>query len=162
MTATLTKRDLRDLAAKGCIIGPPPRLPSASIPPPNRPPLQTAQATAGRSWTLRIPGWRPTPLNRLLGHWAKGARRKKADAEMIVFAVMMGGIPAATEKRTVRLHVVWGPGQRKTDKDSFAKSLLDALQLAGAIRGDSERWVSFPEPTYSRGDELVTFITIEE
>jgi hypothetical protein len=114
-----------------------------------------------RGWTIRIPNWHPTLLNKLLGsHWAQAARMKKADMTIISHAAR--GIPAADGKRRLLLHIVLEPNQRAGDPDAYWKSLLDGLVHCGALRNDSREWVECEPPTFSRGAEKVTFVTLEE
>lgn len=115
-------------------------------------------------WTLELPGYHPTPLNQLLGrhHFARG-RLKKQDAEVIGRAVLLYGVPPAAGKRTVRLHLVFGPGERGCDPDAYWKTLLDALVQAGALKDDTRNYVLTPAPPeYSRGESRKSYVTIEE
>ena len=114
-------------------------------------------------WTLEIPGWQPTPLNRLIGyHWATRSKRKVHDAEIVGRAVKVYGIPPATTKRRVSLLVVLPKGKRATDPDSLWKSLLDSLVHAGALKNDSPAWVELAPVRWARGEALETFITLED
>jgi hypothetical protein len=115
------------------------------------------------SWTVTIPGWHPTPLNKLLEcHWAKRGRLKKADYQVLALWCRLAKVPEAAGKRVVRLHVVLGKGQRSPDPDAFGKVLLDGLKACGAIRDDNRQWVECPPPTFSRAKEKATVITLEE
>lgn len=114
------------------------------------------------TWTLAIPGWHPAPINQLLkGRWT-ASKLKDRDRQMIGTAVLAGGIPRATGQRRVRLLVVWPAGQRSVDKDALYKSLLDALVHSGALKNDSAAWCEPERPRYARGEELITFITLED
>lgn len=113
--------------------------------------------------TLEIPGWHPTLLNKLYdGHWAARARLKAADAQTLAAAVLVYAVPPATGKRRVRLHVVLAPRQRAGDPDAYAKSLLDGLVLAGALKDDNRQWCEWERPTFSRGEHAVSYVTLED
>lgn len=113
-------------------------------------------------WTFRIPNWAPTPLNKILygQHWTAGSKHKKADGEII--AHYGRGVPQAVRKRSVSLHVVFPPGKRMPDVDSFWKSALDSLVACGILVNDSAAWCVMEPVQYSRGQTLVTFITVED
>lgn len=114
-------------------------------------------------WTLCIPGWHPTPLNKLLtSHWAAAGRLKDKDKLIVGNAVRAYSIPPADTKRRVELTVIYPKGQRMFDKDAFDKSLHDALVTTGAIKNDSPAWLEAAEPVYARGDSLCSYITIQE
>lgn len=114
-------------------------------------------------WTLCIPGWIPTPLNKLLTrHWAAAGRLKRQDQLTILDAVRAYGVPPADTKRRVELTVIYPKGKRMYDKDAFDKSLHDALVTTGAIKNDSPAWLEAAEPVYARGDSLCSYITIQE
>lgn len=113
-------------------------------------------------WTFRIPNWAPTPLNKILygRHWTTGSKHKKADGEIV--AHYGRGVPGAVRKRSVGLHVVFPPGKRMPDVDAFWKSALDSLVACGILVNDSDAWCVMEPVQYSRGQTLVTFITVED
>ena len=113
-------------------------------------------------YTIHIPRWRPTPLNKLLsGHWSKAARLKKADKHMIWSHSLL--VPKATGKRRVDLHVILGPGMRRTDVDSMWKSGLDGLVAAGMLIDDTTEWTELGSVTFGRNKaEGSTVITLTE
>ena len=113
-------------------------------------------------WTMEIPGWMPTTLNEMKGHWAKGHRLKQNDKEVVWLAVRQGGVPAATTRRKVSMLIVLSKGQRTPDPDAFDKSLRDALVACGALKNDSAKWVVGEDPRFARGKSLVTFLTLED
>ncbi len=117
---------------------------------------------AGIAFTFRIPNWCPTPLNKILygKHWSDGARLKKSDSGVI--AHYSRNVPKASQKRSVSLHVVFPKGKRMPDVDAYAKTLLDALKNCGLLVNDSSAWCVMHPVSYSRGESLVTFITIED
>lgn len=112
---------------------------------------------------LYIPGWQPTPLNRLLGgHWGRAAQRKAHDRDVLGRAVLAHGVPRAETRRLVEVRVILPKGQRACDPDALWKSLCDGLVQAGALVNDSSRWVRLGEVRYARGEELETFILLED
>ncbi len=72
------------------------------------------------------------------------------------------GVPKASGKRVVSMHVVFPPRKRMPDVDSLWKSLLDSLVHAGLLVNDSAAWASMSPVAYSRGESLTTFITVED
>lgn len=113
-------------------------------------------------WTFRVPDWCPTPLNKILygRHWTTGAKHKKSDAEIV--AHYGRNVPKASQKRAVSLHVVFPPGKRMPDVDAYAKSLLDCLVHCGLLVNDSAAWCVLNPVAYSRGQALVSFVTVED
>ena len=112
-------------------------------------------------YTIKIPNWRPTPLNQIMGaHWAVGHKRKKADANII--RCYTRHLPTAECKRVVSLKMILGKGQRKFDDDAPWKSLLDALVQAKMLVDDSPKWCAFTAPEYERGEMPYTIITLTD
>lgn len=112
-------------------------------------------------WTFRIPNWSPTPVNKLYDHhWASRRKHKKSDAEIV--AHYGRGVPKASQKRAVSLHVVFPSGKRMPDVDAYAKSLLDALVHFGLLVNDSSAWCVLEPVGYSRGQVAVSFVTVED
>lgn len=115
-----------------------------------------------------IPQWHPTSLNKLKsGHWAKGARLKKADAEMVAgYAKVCGISKVMFGKRRVSMHLVMKPGQRRLDRDNLWKSTLDGLKQCGVILNDSPAWLEEGPVSYSRAEDSDgfwgTYILIED
>jgi Holliday junction resolvase RusA-like endonuclease len=100
-------------------------------------------------FTLDIPTWHPTPLNKLMkGHWSNGHQLKKVDRAMV--AAYASGIPKAKGRRRVSLHIILNKGQRAPDPDAFFKSLCDALVHAGALVDDNCQYVELAPVTFSR------------
>lgn len=115
------------------------------------------------TYTLTIPKWKPTSVNRLLsGHWSKGYRLKKQDANRVALEARAAGIPTATGSRRVSVTVtVCGRG-RSPDADGVLKSLLDSLVAAKLLRDDGPAWMELGEVRVERGKELVTTIVLED
>lgn len=99
-------------------------------------------------YVIAIENWRPTPLNKLMGHWSKGHKLKKADRQII--AHYCRNIPKATGKRAVDIHVILGKGKRKTDPDSLHKSTLDALVHCGMLVNDNDTYVELGRVTQGK------------
>lgn len=137
--------------------------PSAAAPGPLSPQEPSDRPRAASTYTIRIPGWMPTPLNRLMAqHWAKAARLKKADAAILFTYADQYAIPRATGKRSVELLVVLPPRQRAPDPDALWKSLLDAAVHAGLLVNDSHHWVEAAPVQFARGDKLTTYLTLTD
>jgi len=104
--------------------------------------------------SLWIPGWHPTPLNKLLeSHWAVAARLKAKDREAIHAAAYAAGLTDRNKplvKRRVDLHLVLAKGQRAVDPDASWKSVLDALVACEQLMNDSHRWCVQGRVDYSR------------
>lgn len=111
---------------------------------------------------IAIPGWRPTPLNQLLGHWARAYHAKRHDAEVIAVACLACGVPSAACRRRVDLEIVLPKGVRAYDHDAHWKSLLDGLVECGALRNDSPAWCHQGEVRIARGERLVTYVWLED
>lgn len=120
------------------------------------------ESFGANEWTFRVPDWCPTPLNKILygKHWTTGAKHKKSDAEIV--AHYGRSVPKASQKRAVSLHVVFPPGKRMPDVDAYAKSLLDCLVHCGLLVNDSAAWCVLNPVAYSRGQALVSFVTVED
>jgi hypothetical protein len=100
-------------------------------------------------FTINIPRWHPTPLNKLMkGHWSNGHQLKKVDRAMV--AAYASGIPKAKGKRRVSLHIILGKGQRAADPDRQFKSLCDALVHAEMLVDDNRQHVELAPVTFSR------------
>lgn len=136
-----------------------PPLKVQSLPKQGTPPLPTRQP---RMWTIAVPGWMPTPLNQLMGHFGKRHARKSKDKQTLGVPLLLYGIPEAAGKRRVSLLVVLPKGNRAVDPDALWKSLLDALQHHGVLATDSRHGVELGPVQFARGEELCTYVTIEE
>ncbi|HYT93653.1 MAG TPA: hypothetical protein VEL76_33350 [Gemmataceae bacterium] len=113
-------------------------------------------------FTLTIPDWNPTPLNKLLGHWARRHRLKRGDADLVMFYSRLQGIPAATGRRRVSLRVTLGPRQRAPDPDALWKSTLDALVRTGLLLNDDRFDVELGSVEFERGPARATAILLED
>lgn len=116
------------------------------------------------TYVVTIPGWRPTPDNKIAGgtHWATRKRLKDADAEMVAAYCTLADVPRATGKRRVQLQVVLVGRQKETDPLAYAKSLLDALVKCGRLVDDTSEYVEWVPPAYKRGAEASCTILLTE
>lgn len=116
-------------------------------------------------WTICIPRWHPTPLNKLMRHWRAAARLKKIDREMVFIYAFRREGPHATPakgKRRVSLTIILGPKQRAADPDAYQKSLGDALVHAGLLTDDNRQGVEWAPTEFRRGPEFGTEITLAD
>jgi hypothetical protein len=114
------------------------------------------------AYRLEIPATPPS-LNRLMrGRIRDRIRLGKSWRFAVHLAFHLSGIPRATGRRRVTLSVTWGPGERSIDPDNLNKCLGDSLKTAGAIRGDSYRWVTWGEAVYRRGPTARTVVVLED
>ena len=103
---------------------------------------------------LRIPGRLPG-LNDLIchnrSHWAEGARLKRETDMKIRTSIRcqvpwrLPGKSGALIQEPVHIHFEWHEGNRRRDLDniySAKKYVLDALQEAGVIMNDSQKYVT--------------------
>ena len=87
--------------------------------------------------TVFIPCWHPTPLNVLMkGRWV-AAKRKKWDRQ-ILWAHFRDK-PQAMGKRSLKVTIVLGKGQRACDPDAYFKSLNDGLVKAKMLVDDNRQ-----------------------
>lgn len=117
---------------------------------------------AATTWTLNIPGWRPQPLNKIMGHWGKAHKLKSQDRTTIACANMGYSIPPAIGKRRVDLLIVYPKGMRSTDPDSHWKSVCDALVYCHCLRDDTKNYVELGSVEYAKGESLRTVITLTD
>lgn len=143
-----------------------------------------------RSWRVEVPGYTPTSLNRLMGHWRMAHDLKMRDARLIEQACSLAGVPRVgltkgerkarraanikgrlpqdpePRKRHVRLEITLGKGQRTPDEDNLFKALLDGLKSAGMLFEDSRNWCSHDSAiAFHRGktkDDRMTVVHLEE
>jgi hypothetical protein len=149
----LSLNDIATLEALGATVGPPAKILDVTCREPPRGP--------GVSWTTRIDDWIPWSDNQLNGaHWGKKNRMKKGTGEIVSLACFW--IPSARGKRSVRVHIVLPPKKRAPDPTNLWKDLLDGLKRCGMLLDDSGKWCRAEPIEFSRGERLVTFITITE
>ncbi len=125
------------------------------------PPLSIGRAAAGE-YVIDIPNWQPTPLNKLLGHWANSARLKKSDLKMIWGYAKQAKIPAATSKRSLQLIIQLAPRQRAFDPDAPFKSVCDALVHCGLLTDDNRQGVELLPVKFERGAQKATRIVLRD
>jgi hypothetical protein len=115
------------------------------------------------TYTVEIPNWHPRRLNELLCDWRKRARLKKADREVVYWAVRNHGlIPLALQRRRVSLTITLGPRQRAGDPDAYWKSTLDALVHARMLTDDNRQGVELGPVAFRRGPARATTLTLED
>lgn len=112
--------------------------------------------------TLKIPNWRPTPLNQLLGHWARAHKRKRYDRDVVYCHAMNQHIPTAVGKRRVSLLVTLGPRVRACDPDSYWKTILDGLVCAGLLVDDRRQMCELGGIEFDRGEENGVVVVLED
>lgn len=122
--------------------------------------MSTTAATG--TFRIEIPGWVPTPLNQLSGHWRGRWGKKKQDKAMVVLHAWKAGIPPATGRRRVSLRITLPPGRRRWDPDCFWKSCNDALVSARLLVDDGPKWCELGTVSYERTGVLSTTILLED
>ncbi len=98
-----------------------------------------------------IPLWHPATFNEMkrTGHWAGAQRLKNRDFAMVNAYRLRYGLPKATGKRRIYLHIVRKPRQQAADIDAHSKSFLDALKRSGLILDDNPKHAELQPVTYS-------------
>lgn len=111
---------------------------------------------------LTLPGFTPTPLNRLMrGRRRDRIRLAKADHDLVCYYAREQGIAKAECPRRVSVEITVAPGQRRCDPDGVWKGLLDSLVAARLLVNDSARWVQLGDVTWGRGERR-TVVTLED
>jgi hypothetical protein len=98
------------------------------------------------SWTLTMQGRLPASMNeRERTHWASKRRELQEITNELGYLALAAKIPVATGKRFVRITLHKSLRSRVTDdpanRDSRAKSVLDALVKLGYLQDDSDRYL---------------------
>jgi len=103
-------------------------------------------------------------VNKLLSaHPYSRSKIKNGDYDLIAAYFIQSGIEKAKGRRSVQVHIVRSPRQRrKSDSDNYNKVLLDGLVKCGAIIEDNEDGVAMLPYTFERGKEKATIITLED
>ena len=118
--------------------------------------------TTAKRHTLRIDGWHPTLLNRLLYKpWYAVSRRKRADTEVVCVEAIRQGVERATGRRAVTITLVYPKGKRHCDWDAPLKVMLDALVKAQLLVDDSPAWLSSVSVRYETGPKA-TIVELED
>jgi len=136
--------------------------------------------------TIRIPDWNPTLLNKLLGsHWARAARLKEMDKEIVSVMAYRQSVPKVKlvrgpdrieggkvypgrlrkgtgPRRRVSLLIQLEAGQRRGDRDGYWKSVLDALVACQRLVNDSPVWCEQGPVEFERTGRIGTIITLED
>jgi len=113
-------------------------------------------------YVITIPDWNPTPLNKLLGHWAKAARKKKSDARIVWAYAVSAQVPKATGKRSLQVVITLAKRQRACDPDSYFKSLNDALVCCGMLIDDNRQGVELLPVKFERAERKATRIILRD
>lgn len=114
-------------------------------------------------YIINIPNWHPTPLNKLLNsHWAIAAKMKRNVTQMISAYAHNAQIPKATGKRSLRLIITLGKGQRACDPDAYFKSTLDALVGLKYLKDDNRQWLELHPTEFNRAENRHTSIVLED
>ena len=112
---------------------------------------------------IRINGWHPTPLNKLIGvHWATASKRKKSDRQVISQVECERRLRWASGHRRVKLTIFLEPRQRAADPDAYWKSLLDALVHSKLLIDDSRTHCTLGGVEFCRAKEAATVIELED
>jgi hypothetical protein len=114
------------------------------------------------TYHLTIENWTPTRVNELRGHWAKAARLKRVDANMVCGYAIHNRIPIAQGPREVSLRITLPPEARGKDEDAFWKSTLDALVLARMLIDDCTRYCRTGPVEIVRGEKRETRISLTD
>ncbi len=113
-------------------------------------------------YTVTIPKWHPTSLNKLLSlHWARRTKAKQSDYDLVAWYCNEALVPKATGKRRIGLRLILGKGSRAPDPDNMLKVLLDALVACGRLVDDNRQYCELLPAEFERG-ERATVITLED
>jgi hypothetical protein len=107
-----------------------------------------AGGTAPTAYVLCIPGWHP-------------AAPGKQARNVIHAAALPSGIPRARGKRTVLLHVIATPG-RPLDPAACWRAVLDGLEWAGLLVGQTPRWCERGAASVTAGPDRRTSVVLVE
>jgi hypothetical protein len=115
-------------------------------------------------WEVAIEGWNPTTINQLTkrGNHFTAAKAKRSDALILGQSLRAAGVSRAQGKRRVGLTIILGPRMRGSDPDAYHKSLLDGMQLAGALSGDDRKRVEILPVTYRKGKVKGSVVLVED
>lgn len=112
--------------------------------------------------TLTIPDFVPTTLNVLMrGRLRVRMQKARADRELIGYYALWSGIPKATGKRRVSLHVTAQKG-RLPDPDGLLKGALDSLVACGLLLDDDAARCELGAVTVVRGAKRETVFILED
>lgn len=111
-------------------------------------------------WSLVLPDFVPTPLNKLMrGKIRDRIRLGKADRDVVAYYFRESSIPEATSKRRVGI-TVWMTGNLM-DPDAPLKGLLDSLKSCGALVDDDAEHLEIGSVAILRGPRR-TVIVLED
>lgn len=114
------------------------------------------------TYTFTFPGHCATVNQLYAGHWGRKAKLKRRDRDIVGIAVKVAGVPRATGKRRVSIHLTMGYKMRTPDPDGIYKSLLDSLVQCGALLDDRKETCEITPPTFGRGKVAETVVVLED
>lgn len=116
------------------------------------------------SWTITLP-LLPASMNvrERTSHW--GRRKELADITLLIKTIAaQQGIPVAEGRRAVSVTIHKSMRSRVRDdpanRDSRAKSVLDAMVATGLLKDDNDRWLEWNG--VREGDKRESFETVIE
>lgn len=113
-------------------------------------------------YTIHIPHWHPVRLNQLLNcHWGWAHSLKTANTQMIGVYAHQAKVPKATGRRSVKMLITMGKGQRTGDPDAYYKTTHDSLVNLGLLKNDNHVWLELTPVEFKRG-EMATTITLRD
>jgi len=118
-------------------------------------------------WTISLP-MLPLSMNKRerTSHWVRSKELEQITQAVAVLAREQH-IPPATAKRRVTVEIHKTKRSRVTDdpanRDSRAKSILDAMVATGLLVDDSDEWLDWQHVHEGdKRDQVETVITIED
>lgn len=115
---------------------------------------------------VAIPRTLPTPNSRM--HWSDRsplvAQIRTAVAVQARIKRIALRVPVAIDKRSLRLQLIRGKGQKLLDPDNCVaalKPVVDGLKDAGWIVDDSQKWLEY-SADQARGKQPGVVVTVEE
>ena len=119
------------------------------------------------TWTITLP-MIPESMNsrERSSFWARKKELEQITNAMEVLAIE-AGIPSASGRRAVKVTIHKGKRSRVTDdpanRDSRAKSVLDAMVSLGLLVDDSDKWLDWEHVHEGeRRDEKTTIIELRD
>jgi len=123
---------------------------------------------AQRGWVLTITGRIPMSMNQRerCSHWYRNRERAELTT-LLKYLALAERVPQASGRRSVRVTIHKTMRSRVKDdpanRDSRAKSILDALTSLGLLVDDNEKWLDWRGVVEGeRQKELATVVEIRE